>query len=444
MRAPWEVIQALESTNSRLEKEAIIAKELAEDNQELFAGFALALDPLITFGVKKVPEKPSNNETERGLSYAAFLQLAESLRSRNKTGNDAAAAINFARMNSTAEQWNRWYRRILTKDLRCGVSEKTVNKVIKDQPDAGYQPVPVFSCQLAHDGAKHEKRIAGTKLVEVKLDGVRVITVVYPDKTVIQYSRNGRELVNFEHIKQQIAKHAVFFSEPVVLDGEVMSANFQDLMKQVHRKTDVAAEDAVLHLFDIITLREFQAGVCQHRQLDRSVTLDHWYNQFQDHMPNVTVVGRELVDLETDSGQAQFKAINEQAVAGGYEGIMIKDPEAPYETKRSHSWLKIKPFIEVSLRIIAVEEGEAGKRNQGKLGALVVEGEDGGRLIRTNVGAGYSDEQREEFWKNRDSLVGQIVEVRADAATRAQDSEVWSLRFPRFLRFRGFAAGEKI
>ena len=32
---------------------------------------------------------------------------------------------------ATVEEWNDWYRRILIKDLRCGVSEKTVNNVAK-------------------------------------------------------------------------------------------------------------------------------------------------------------------------------------------------------------------------------------------------------------------------------------------------------------------------
>jgi DNA ligase-1 len=82
-------------------------------------------------------------------------------------------------------------------------------------------------------------------------------------------------------------------------------------------------------------------------------------------MPDVTVVGQELVDLDTAKGLARFKMINTQAVAGGFEGIMIKDPEARYETRRSVAWLKQKPFIEVSLTVVGFEEGtgkNAGKR----------------------------------------------------------------------------------
>ena len=101
----------------------------------------------------------------------------------------------------------------------------------------------------------------------------------------------------------------------------------------------------------------------------------------------------------------------------------------------------MKPFIEVSLEITDVEEGTG--KNVGRLGALVCSGIDEGRDIRVNVGSGLSDADRTEFWANRDSLNRQIVEVRADAVTQNQDG-TYSLRFPRFLRFRGFAAGEKI
>jgi DNA ligase-1 len=77
------------------------------------------------------------------------------------------------------------------------------------------------------------------------------------------------------------------------------------------------------------------------------------------------------------------------------------------------------------------------------LGAIVCEGEDHGRRIRVNVGSGLSDADRDEYWNSRDQLLGHLVEVQADAVTQNQDGS-YSLRFPRFLRFRSFEAGEKI
>jgi DNA ligase-1 len=439
MNNPWNVIQELEADNSRLVKEAIVAREAVAGNDEFFAGCRLALDAMITFGVKQVDTK--EDASGLGLSWKDFIKLANDLAGRNLTGHAALQAIANAMKLAKQDQWNLWYRRILIKDLRCGTSEKTINKVVeKKYPDYA---IPVFSCQLAHDSANHETKVSGEKLIEVKLDGVRVITIVYPSGHVDQYSRNGKELVNFPHIKEQLAKTARAFAEPVILDGEIMSASFQDLMKMVHRKSDVDANDAVLNLFDIITLKEFQAGVGVHRQIDRSVTLAAWYNQLADSLPNVTIVGQERVDLRTPAGQARFRQINQEAIDGGYEGIMIKDLEAVYECKRSVSWLKLKPYIEVSLTVVAVEEGTG--RNEGKLGALICEGEDDGKRIRVNVGSGFSDIHRDTYWTSRSELVGQIVEVRADAATKSQDSEeTWSLRFPRFLRFRGFEPGEKL
>jgi DNA ligase-1 len=107
------------------------------------------------------------------------------------------------------------------------------------------------------------------------------------------------------------------------------------------------------------------------------------------------------------------------------------------------AWLKQKPFIEVSLTVVGLEEGTG--KNAGKLGALICEGEDDGKKIRTNVGSGLTDAMRAEIWSDQASVVGQVVEVRADATTRSQDSEsLWSLRFPRFIRFRGFDKGEKL
>jgi DNA ligase-1 len=176
-------------------------------------------------------------------------------------------------------------------------------------------------------------------------------------------------------------------------------------------------------------------------QSERTATLQNWYDLEQSTLTNIRILEQEEVELDTDEGQQRFREINHDAIQGGYEGIMIKDPAAPYECKRTTSWLKLKPFIEVSLAVVDFEEGTG--RNAGRLGAIICEGEDDGRRIRVNVGSGFSDSDRDHYWTGRDQMVKQIVEVRADAVTKNQDG-TYSLRFPRFLRFRGFRAGEKI
>jgi len=429
---PTWYIHNLENHNSRLDKEAILESALQDNVPEFWEGLRMALDPLVTFGVKKVPQA---TEDGQGLAWEVFLDLADKLQHRELTGHAARNAIELTMNIATKEQWNDWYRRILIKDLRCGVSEKTVNKVAPGT-------VPVFTCALAHDSANHEKKMIGQKQIEIKLDGVRVLTVIQGDK-VEMFSRNGKQFHNFGHIideiKTVLKDHPVPYS--LVLDGEVMSANFQDLMKQVHRKDNVAANDAVLHLFDTIPLEDFQKGSWDKPQSFRSLITKHWVEEHKDVLQHVQALDWEDVDLDTPEGQSRFVELNKAAVDGGYEGVMIKDVDAPYECKRTHAWLKAKPFIEVTLKVVEVEEGTG--RNAGRLGAIVCEGIDDGKDIRVNVGSGFSDIHRDEYWDSKDALIGNLVEVRADAITQNQDG-TYSLRFPRFKTFRGFEAGEKI
>jgi len=437
---PEIIIERLELDNSRLVKEEILEAAMQEGLDEFFEGVGMALDNLYTFGVKQVPVKDTIGG--QGLSWDNFQQLAQALYRREITGHAARDAIALAMDVATDLQWNGWYRRILIKDLRCGVSEKTVNKVAKKLKLSKYT-VPVFDCMLAHDGANHESKIQGKKILQPKLDGVRALTVIdYESRTVTQYTRNGKVLENFSHITAYLLENIDNFGRSYVLDGEIVSHSFQDLMKQVHRKDDVQAGDARLCVFDILPLVEFKQGVSVMGQKRRSAYLQNFAGIFADS-GCIDIIPQIEVNLDEFLGEIAYKDYNKQAIADGFEGIMIKDCDAKYECKRSHSWLKQKPFIEVSLAVTSVEEGTG--RNEGKLGALVCEGVDDGKRIVVNVGSGLTDEQRAEFWSAKDSLIGQIVEVRADAATQSQDNEdLWSLRFPRFLRFRGFARGEKI
>jgi DNA ligase-1 len=429
MTKPWNIIQELESDNSRLKKEAIIRRESDAENIDFFNGVGAALDGFRTFGIQKVPTAKKDG---KGLNPALFWDMVKRMEDRTLTGNSMRDIVQEMCDDSKMEEWNDWYRRILIKDLRCGVTHKTVNKnsTIK---------VPVFECMLADDSKKHEKKMTGDVYVEPKLDGVRVITICDVDKDEVRmYSRNGKELNNFPKIQEQFDSMLDQMSESMVFDGEVMSDDFQTLMREIHRKGGAKTDDAVLNVFDCIPLWAFMEGGYSASLQTRKEMMDEY-----EFGPNISKVEFVRMNLDEDDGQKQFADYNKLCIDKGFEGIMVKPMAGVYECKRSSLWLKVKPFIEVSLTVKNVEEGTG--RNAGKLGALIVEGVDDGKLIKTNVGSGLTDTDRETFWKAKDKLIGQIVEVRADAITQNQDSkDEWSLRFPRFLRFRGFDIGEKL
>jgi DNA ligase-1 len=219
-----------------------------------------------------------------------------------------------------------------------------------------------------------------------------------------------------------------------------MSEDFQTLMKQVHRKENAQTEDAYFALFDFLPLDEFMTGRSSLPLTKRKELLEGFERSeyFKD-----CILLTEFTVLNIEDDADKFKAINQEAIDKGYEGIMVKPINGAYECKRSYGWLKMKPYIEVTLKVIDIEEGTG--KNEGSTGALVCEGIDEGKLIRVNVGTGLSDDLRDNIWSDIDSVVGQLVEVRADAITISQDSdETYSLRFPRFKTFRGFEPGEKL
>ena len=432
MIKPWKIIQELESDNSRLKKEAIIKRENDADNIRFFDGVCMALDGFRTFGVQKVPVAKKDGP---GIPEAEFLDTIKKLEERTLTGNEMRDKIEDLCNRSKMEEWNDWYRRILIKDLRCGVTHKTINKNTTMQ-------VPVFDCMLATDSAKHEKKMVGNVIVEPKLDGVRVIVICDVDKDEVKlFSRNGKELSNFPEINKQFDDMLDQMGESMVFDGEVMSDDFQTLMREIHRKGGAKTKDAKLNLFDCLPLSEFKNGGAN--SVNDTILFRKKMLESFNYGPNINLVEYVKMNLSDEDGQKQFADYNKMCIDRGFEGIMVKPVNGIYECKRSTLWLKVKPFIEVSLTVKDTEEGTG--RNVGKLGALIVEGKDDGKFIKTNVGSGLTDSDRETYWKAKDKLIGQIVEIRADAITQNQNAkDEWSLRFPRFLRFRGFKPGEKM
>lgn len=449
-------IHKLKESNSRLHKEDVIkqaltAANLGSKDAEIFLHMAwYAYNPYNTYNTKKVPV--IKDLSNRDNPYDEFYTLLHRLNDREVTGHAALAEIERVAYSFDTEIWETLLKPVILKDLRVGATVKTFNKICKGTK---YE-IPVFEAQLASDSAKHKKKLVGKKIIEPKLDGIRVLALVdniHNSRTVTLYSRNGKELKNFGHIAKQIETSSVFFSGPAfsaerytsyILDGEVISENFQALMTQAQRKTDVDTSDSIYTVFDIIPTVHFKSSkwnVPQHRRTNRY--LKPIQAQVNLQCPNIKILSGKEVNLDTDEGHNIMRRYADDLVKIGYEGIMIKDIDAPYQCKRGTSWMKWKPVITVDLAIVALEEGTG--RNAGRLGALVCKGVDSesGKEIEVSVGSGLSDKQRDEIWKAGDSNIGMIVEIKADVITQNQNG-TYSLRFPRFVRFRGTEVGEKI
>lgn len=436
MTASW--IRKANESNSKLHKEDVIqqaleASILGSINAQIFLSLAKACyNPYVTFGVRQIPNSPMQiNEAEN--PWQEFNTMLEDLASRKFTGHAARDQIVAMSKRFTTDEWETFCAPVMRRDLRAGFSETTINKVCKKTV---YQ-IPKFTCQLATN-SEGRPEMKGKKRLEPKLDGVRMLLVCNDHGVTTAFSRNGKVYENFGHIENQVgAKARMFLALPelkdgFVLDGEVTSDSFQALMKQARRKTKADALDAVFNVFDIVPLKAFEDGKWN-VSLTKRLALMEKLRFIIDQLSNVEYLPHIDVDLDTAEGRNQMDRYAQDMVKAGFEGIMIKDYDAPYECKRTLVWMKWKPTKTFDLKVVDIEEGTG--RNLGRTGALVCEGTDDGKFIRVNCGSGMSDEQRDDYWVNKKKVKGQIAEVMADAVTKAEDGS-YSLRFPRLVRFR--------
>ena len=446
MSASW--IRKLNESDSRLHKEDVIkqaleASVLGSTNSINFLSFTKACyNPYVTFGVKQIPDTVGIIDAEN--PWEDFNELMLQLSQRRLTGHAARDAVQSLAERFDSDEWNTFLAPVLRRDLRAGISDKTINKICKG---SAYE-VPMFGCQLATN-SEGRPEMKGMKRLEPKLDGVRALFTVilndFGDTTVMCFSRNGKVFENFTHIEDQIRENWVKMVRATnkvdqgrslvngfVLDGEVIGHTFQELMRQARRKDNVQAEDSVFNIFDIIPLQDFRRGHWN-AQLSKRIDLLDAMRPVIENMPNVELLPHIMVDLDTAAGKDQLERYAKDNVNAGFEGIMIKEMNAPYICKRSTDWMKWKPTITVDLEVIGVEEGTG--RNKGRLGALVCAGEDDAKFITVNVGSGFSDTDRDELWRDRNLVIGKTCEILCDVITQNQDGS-YSLRFPRFVRFR--------
>jgi DNA ligase-1 len=446
MSASW--IKSLQESDSRLHKEEVLRKALAasklgSENADTFLTLAgMCYNPYVTFGVRKVSNIETSTSQEN--PWEDFKELLDTLDHRLVTGNAALDAVAEMSARFSVDEWNNFCAPVIRRDLRAGVSVTTLNKILKGTDYV----IPVFGCQLATN-SEGRPEMSGVKRIEPKLDGVRVIMEVVKKMSgyaITCYSRNGKEFENFGHITGQISEYAgkmISLMGPsignmgngFVLDGEVIGNTFQELMRQARRKENVQATDSVFNIFDIMPLSDFREGHCNAQLRKRIAVLEN-IRPLIDMMPNVELLPHVNIDLDTEEGKSELQRYANAQVEAGFEGIMIKELEAPYECKRNTFWMKWKPTATFDLKVIALEEGTG--RNKGRLGALVCQGVDDGKNITVNVGSGFSDNDRDTLWADHvelDCVVGKTAEVLCDAVTQNQDG-TYSLRFPRFVRFR--------
>lgn len=366
--------------------------------EELKSVLRLALDPFITFGISDFDPSPDGEYSPLG-----HFEVLEKLASRELTGGAARRALGLS-VRDLDEDYHELVRRIVRKDLRCGVGPALA---LQFRPNI----IRTFEVMRAIPLSKTKPKAGKSYLIEPKYDGLRAIAVI-KGQSVTLLSRNGLEFTSADHLKEPLLRLAR--GRDLFFDGELVNGNFNSSSSAIRRKNQTNT-DTRYHLFDRLEADEW--GSVTREQGHRSMLLVRDFDGFS---------GEELQLVPTyRATPEEFMRYYNHFLDQGYEGAMVKDPMGHYRFKKHKDWIKIKPAEDLDLRVESLVQGEG--KYAGMLGAAIVKYK--GKRVR--VGTGFSDEQRQQFWASPNSIKGKIIEVQFH-----EETPDGSLRHPRFVKIR--------
>lgn len=243
-------------------------------------------------------------------------------------------------------------------------------------------------------------------LASAKLDGVRAVV-----RDGVVYSRSNKPIPN-KFVQDELSGLEHFDGELIVKAANSPTV-YRDTVSHVmsHDKTDY---ELGFYVFD-------------HVQYPNAKWFEQRYAKLNDKHPRVTIHEQQLVKT-----LGELLGLEEQVTSVGYEGLILRDPHAPYKMGRSTVkegyLLKLKRFVDAEAVVIGFEERmrndneatvnemgrtkrsshKAGKTGRGDLGAILVRF----GACEFSIGTGFDDDERDRIWNARDSYLGRLAKFK--------------------------------
>ena len=280
--------------------------------------------------------------------------------------------------------------------------------------------------------ARQWKRVQDTYRMEPKLDGMRLL-LDFDDQGMLRnaVTRSGRSVI--EHVQNVWAD---FESHPQLadlwLDCEfgyttwptrgLPIIDFNKTMRVMGSGPDVAGDKAaalgelpIAHVFDVVLPDQSQAW--------RRGFLEGLFERLDS---NVLRLVRQVAE------PGWHESIYETYVNMGGEGMMLKNPAAPYIIggRPTQTWYKVKKFHTIDVVITGYQSGQG--KYEGQVGAVIFGLRHEGEKVITTIGqcSGMTDEMRRHITDNFPSLLGTVIEIKYFGYTAGTP------RHPQFVRLR--------
>lgn len=190
-------------------------------------------------------------------------------------------------------------------------------------------------------------------LIEQKFDGFRCLFFRGLDGQPSLWTRNGMPMPGAGHILSRLLEVEAAMGAPHMIDGELVVDGTLAATKAHYDRGWRLGDAGVFHAFDAVPDGDWQAGRCDTPLFERKAALARaiastapdpavWEWRAGSHGAGHGLDPVEMVSdiwaFTTDDVDAEARL----AWSDGHEGVMVKQPDAPYVRARSEAWLKLK------------------------------------------------------------------------------------------------------
>ncbi len=419
----YSIITELTNTNSRNEKINILLKY--KDYNLLQRVLYLTYDTNNVYYIKKIPAYTNKSNS---ISLQEGLDLLMPLLYRGVTGHKAIEHLRHILSNTNYED-SMVISLIIEGNLNCGISTATINKVWP-------KLISIYPVMKAEPfNQKYVDKIPYPTYCQQKCDGCK-INISSRNKIIELKTRLGNVIDVTETLLYEAAEKLLkYFDYPVVLDGELVMVTETGALMPRKKSNGIVnrflkgtigksyAKDFRIVLWDIIPQKDFYNDICTIPYNVRFTELEKNIFSFKDNNEAI----KHYIDLVPYEMVNNIDEVNEMFnyyLANGYEGVMLKKFDMPWENKRSQNIIKFKAVNDIDAEVVDWIAG-TGKYT-GLLGALVCKSGD----ITFNVGTGFSDAQRKLFTK--DYILGKIIACKYNEIITDKRTNAKSLFLPVF------------
>lgn len=408
-----EFIDVLSSDNSRLFKEQKIF-EFGKLEPKFIQLLKRTYSPSYVYGIKKFDKPETFGNLTLANKWESCDFLLTKLSKRMVTGNQAKQEVELFASCLTEKEFVV-FQNLLKGDLRCGINVSSINKAFP-----GTIPeYPYMRCSLPSGSNMKKWNWEEGIYSQQKADGM-FANILYDKGRVTITSRNGTEfhLAEFKDFVDDFTKIA----PEGVYNGELLVIESNSILP---REIGNGVLNSVL-----------KGGSFKDNQIPFYFVWDCVVNNipYKDRFNSLRTLNGRFVDIiPTKIVYSQIEAYEhyKYMVECGFEGTVLKNPNALWKDGTSKDQVKFKVEAEVDLVCKGFNPGNG--KNESLFGSMICESSCG--RVQVNV-SGFKDDLRKTIWESRDEWIGRIVTVRANSLMTSEPGKPNRLFLPRFVEER--------